>query len=134
MIRGTLYATVGIVIVTTRDAWHDPLTWAVLALMTWPWTLLTAGPLIVLSTLPLMMIQDSLRRRVTGRLRRFCAVLAGIPFGILVTYLVLAFFGKRGTPWTDAAWIPWMPESVAAGLGLGLGCVEGLPTETGGIQ
>lgn len=133
MIRGTLYATVGIAIVTTRIAWNDPILWPLAALMAWPWVLLTAGPLLVLSSLPLMMIQSSIHRRVTGRLRSLCAALAGVPFGILVTYIVLAFFGKRGTPWTDTAWIPWMPES-AAGLGLGLGCVEGLPAETGGIR
>lgn len=121
MLRGTLYATIGIAFALTGEAWTQPIAWPFAALLTWPWVVIVAGPLLVLAAIPLSFLQGLLREHLTGRLIRPAAILAGLPFGFLVCFLVLRFFGKPGSPWTDASWAPWLPESLAAGLGLGLG-------------
>jgi len=129
MIRGFLYATSGAALGLTWEAWRSPLRWLLGATLTWPWVTLVAGPLLLLCTIPVMMIHGALRTSLPPRGFLPVAVLAGLPFGLLTCYLVVAFFGKPGTPWTEPAWLPWMPEALAAGAGLGLGCAKGVPAE-----
>ena len=126
MIRGFLYATSGAALGLTWEAWKSPLHWLAGAILVWPWVTLIAGPLLLLSTLPVMLIHRALRSTLPSRGFLPAAVVVGMPFGLLTCTIVVASFGKPGTPWTDAAWIPWMPEALAAGAGLGLGCAQGV--------
>ena len=129
MFRGSLYATIGAAFGLTWSAWQSPVHWLIGALLAWPWILLVAGPLLFLSAIPVTIIHRTLRTRIPSWGFLPIAVLTAVPFGLVTCYLVVAFFGKSGSPWTVAAWIPWMPEAIAAGVGLGLGCAQGVPVE-----
>jgi len=126
MIRGTLYATIGVAFGVTWEAWTQPIQWPFVALLAWPWVVLVAGPLLLLAAVLVTTLQRVMKVRVRGRAYYPLALLTGLPFGLLVCFLVLAFFGKEGTPWTDSGWIPWLPGAAGGGVGLGYGCVQGV--------
>lgn len=124
MLRGALYGSIGAALGLTWPGLVDLHSWLWMAVLLWPFVLLLGGPLLVLAAVPVQTIQRELKRVVGGRVYFPLAVCVGTPFGVLVCFVALALLGKSGTPWTDPGWTPTMPGALAAGAGLGFGCVR----------
>ena len=124
MIRGTLYASVAGALGWTWDPTQGLASWLLLAVLSWPLVFLLCAPMLILASVPVRELQRALQPRVRGPAYDALAVLLGCPFGLLICFAVLKFFGKTGTPWTDPRWESVMPAAVAAGAGLGWGCLR----------
>ena len=124
MIRGAFYGSVGaaLAIALSTDV-EFPLV-LVFAVFVWMFVLFFAGLPLILAAAFVQPTQRMLKRVLPGRLFVPMAVLAAVPFGMLVCMTVMRLTGWTTDLWTDPRWISVLRVAFAGSIGLGLGCVH----------
>ena len=128
--RGLMYGSIGAAFAIALPTASGPLVGLLSFAFAWMFVLLFAGLPLLLAAAVLRPLQEKLRRWIPGRLFAPVALLAAVPFGILIASGLMALLGGKDFLRADPQGFSGLRVAVAGGLGLGLGSLRDLPAET----
>jgi hypothetical protein len=124
MVRGALYGTIGLAVGISWEGLLLPHLWLLIVPLFWALSLIITFPVMLVPAIPLLHVQSLLRKRLRGRLFLIAALLAALPFMLLLLTTFWALWGGPLSSYSASDGLFCLRIIVSGSIGLGLGCVD----------